>query len=89
MNSIKEFEMTKNQIRDEVTSIVARVLNHTNFELTDCITAGEIDGWDSLSHMVIISEVEKHFKIRFSFADVLNFNTMSDLFNSIIEKVEG
>jgi acyl carrier protein len=79
--------MTKEQMRKETTEIVKRVLKHEDFELTDEMTAGEIKGWDSLSHMVIITEVEKHFNIKLSFHDVLNFNDMSDLFNCILNKI--
>jgi acyl carrier protein len=79
--------MTKEQIRNETTEIAKRVLKHGDFELTDEMTVGDIKGWDSLSHMVIISEVEKHFNIKLSFTDVLNFENMADLFNCVLSKL--
>lgn len=80
--------MNKEQIRLETTEIVRSVIRHSDFELTDEMTAGEIKGWDSLSHMVIITEIEKHFHIKFSFSDILKFNNMADLFNCLSEKMQ-
>lgn len=80
--------MTKEQIRQETAQIVQSVLKHSDFELTDEMTAGQIRGWDSLSHMVIITEIEKHFYVRFTFSDILSFNNMSDMFDCIIRKLD-
>lgn len=79
--------MTKEQVRQAVSAIVRDVLRHDDFNLTDDTTAGDIKGWDSLSHMLIISGIEKHFDVKFGFMEMINFNTMSDLFNSILSKI--
>jgi acyl carrier protein len=78
--------MTRQQIIQNTIDIVSSVLKHCDFELKDDMTAGQIRGWDSLSHMMIISEIEKRFNVKFSFSDVLNFNTMADLFDCIQNK---
>lgn len=79
--------MDKKQLVKEVTEIVTKVLKHSDFELKDETTAEEIKGWDSLSHMMIITEIEKHFNLKFSFMEVLNFNTMADLFSCVLAKI--
>ena len=78
--------MDKEKVIREVSEIVRNVLKHDDFNLTEEMTAGEIRGWDSLSHMLIITEIEKHFNVKFSFVEVLNFSTMADLFNGIQSK---
>ncbi len=79
--------MTKEQVKQNVSAIVQDVLKHSDFDLTDDTTAGDIKGWDSLSHMVIITEIEKHFNVKFSFVEVINFNTMADLYICILSKI--
>ncbi len=79
--------MLKNQIVEEVTVIVKDILAHDDFVLTDEKTAGEIKGWDSLTHMEIIVAIEKHFNIKFSFMEIMNFANMGDMFNCISGKL--
>ncbi len=80
--------MTREQIIQDMTAIVQSVLKHSDFKLTEEMTAGQIKGWDSLSHMVIITEIEKHFKVKFSFSDILNLNNMGDMFNLLESKLD-
>jgi len=80
--------MTKEQMVLETTEIVKRILKHSDFKLTDETTAGEIKGWDSLSHMVIITEIEKHFNVKFTFAEIMNFETMGEIFSIIMNKLQ-
>jgi len=79
--------MERVQIVQAITEIVKRILKHSDFELTDERKAGEIKGWDSLTHMVIITEIEKHFGVKFSFSDILNLTNMGDMFNLLETKL--
>jgi acyl carrier protein len=79
--------MTKEQIVIETTEIVAKVLKHSEFVLEDKVTANQIKGWDSLSHMVIITEIEKHFHVKFDFMEIINIDNMGDLFSILESKL--
>jgi len=78
--------MDREQIRSKMSDIVESVLRHRKFELKDETTAGEIDGWDSLSHMVIISEIEKAMNMKFAFIEIVNMECMGDMIDLIISK---
>jgi acyl carrier protein len=67
------------KINDAFTS----VLEHGNFELTEATTAKDVDGWESITHMLIIAEVEKAFDIKFKLMDLMNMNNIGDLMSSI------
>ncbi len=57
-------------IETRVAGVIAKTLGHSDFEMTPTITAGEIDGWDSLSHLMIITAIEKEFSIRFKLKEL-------------------
>lgn len=50
------------------------------------MTADDVDGWDSLSHVNLIVAIEGHFGIRFSQKELLTFRNVGDLMNSIAAK---
>ena len=66
--------MNKEEIVSKVKEAFVTVLEHESFELTDNTTADDVDGWESITHMMIISEVEKKFEIKFKLMDLMNMN---------------
>lgn len=72
-----------NNILKEITPIFARILEHNNFELTETSTTEDIDGWDSLTHMIIITEIEEHFNIKFKLVDLMSMENIGELIRAI------
>ncbi|MFB9057590.1 acyl carrier protein [Mariniflexile ostreae] len=79
--------MEKDAIILKLESILANTLHHNNFEITDDLTAKDVDGWDSLSHMIIISEIEKDFGITFKLRDLNKLNNVGALIDVIQAKL--
>ncbi|WP_103865526.1 acyl carrier protein [Aquimarina sp. I32.4] len=75
--------MSKDEILSKVKEAFVSVLEHDNFQLTDETTANDVDGWESVTHMMIISEVEKIFNIKFKLMDLMNMNNVGDLVKTI------
>ena len=71
--------MDKNEIKDKIRVILIRILKHENFVMEDKLSATDVEGWDSLSHMMIITEIEKEFEIRFKLKELNKMNNMADL----------
>jgi acyl carrier protein len=76
--------MEKSELIDKIQKTVVSVIGHENFEMKDDLTAAQVDGWDSLSHMMIISELEKSFNIKFKLKELNKLNNMGDLIALII-----
>ncbi len=79
--------MTREEIIDKVNTAFVTVLEHNNFELTDETTAKDVDGWESITHMMIITEVEKLFEIKFKLMDLMNMNNVGDLIKTIQSEI--
>ncbi|WP_062059404.1 acyl carrier protein [Aquimarina longa] len=75
--------MNKEEILLKVEEAFVVVLEHKNFKLTDDTTANDVDGWESITHMMIISEIEKVFNIKFKLMDLMNMNNVGDLIKTI------
>jgi len=79
--------MERIEILNRVQKILVNVLKHNRFEMRDDLTAGDVDGWDSLSHMIIITEIEKDFGIRFKLKELNKLKNIGSLLELIESKL--
>lgn len=75
--------MTKEHILEKVTAAFTKILEHNNFKLEDSTTANDVDGWESITHMLIITEIEQMFGIKFKLMDLMNMDNVGDLIAAI------
>lgn len=50
--------------------------------------AGDIEMWDSLTHIELISAIELKFNIHFTFREIMNFKTVSDMLSCIEQHIQ-
>ena len=79
--------MEKVEILEKVRQILITVLKHEKFEMRDDLTASDVDGWDSLTHMEIITEIETEFNIRFRLKELNKLKNMATLIELIQSKL--
>lgn len=78
--------MQTTELLENLSQIFRKVLKREDITLTESITARDVDGWDSLTNMLLISEVEKAFGVRFTFRDIVKLKDVGDLCRAIITK---
>ena len=76
--------MNREDILNEIKTIIEDILDD-EIELCEDTVASDVDGWDSLTHILIINEIEKHFEIKIPMKDVVKLKNVGDLINSIQE----
>jgi len=59
--------------------VILSALKLDDWEITDTTIVSEVPGWDSLSHVNVISAVEKHFGVRFKNVEILRLANVGDL----------
>jgi acyl carrier protein len=79
--------MERTEIVDKLKKIIVTVVKHENFEMKDELSAPDVDGWDSLTHMIIITEIEKEFKVHFKLKELNKLNNLGSLINLIHSKI--
>lgn len=75
------------QVLAEMTRIFREVLNNPTVELKNETTAADIEEWDSLNHIELVVALEKHFKIKFNFAELQKFKNVGEMCASIVSKL--
>jgi acyl carrier protein len=67
------------QIYSRLAGVFNQVFDDETIEVTPQLTAKDVDGWDSLTHIRLILSVEKEFKIRFTTSEIGNLENVADL----------
>ena len=80
---------TYEQVLTEVTKIFGEVLDDDSIQLTYETTANDVKDWDSLNHIQLVVAIEKHFKIRFNFAELQKFKNVGELCDNIVAKLNS
>ena len=78
--------MTYEEIEKRATLIFRDVLDNDKIVLKRTTTAGDVEGWDSLSHVNIIVAIEKEFKIRFDLAELKPLQNVGALLDLVQKK---
>lgn len=70
----------------QVQTIFRKFFNDPSIEISELTTTEDIEGWDSLTHLELINEIENHFKIQFSLSEIIEFKNVGELINCILNK---
>jgi acyl carrier protein len=72
-------------ISPRLKKAILEQLRLEDFDLRDETTADQVPGWDSLSHVQILTAVENEFGIRFSGLEVLRLKNVGAL-QALVDK---
>jgi len=79
--------MEKTEVTEKLALILRKVLNNDSLVLRDDMTASDVDNWDSLSHMIIINDIETVFSIKFKLKDLNKMRNVGNMIEIIISKL--
>lgn len=80
--------MDKETVKSRLTAVFRDVFDDDGIELSDNTTADDIEAWDSLEHITLISAVEKEFKMRFTMKEVSGMKNVGEMMNIIAERAK-
>lgn len=78
--------MTRTEIYEKLSEVFADVFDE-EVTLTDATTAADVEGWDSLTHITLLSAVEDEFDIKFDMKAVQglkNVGAMVDIIGELL-----
>jgi acyl carrier protein len=78
---------SQTEILKEVEQIFIEVFNDEGLVITPSTKADDVKGWDSLTHMSLIAQIEAHFETEFSFSEVMHFNNVGDMVETLEKKL--
>ena len=75
----------KMDIKCEIISVIARTLNVEESVITMEMAAGDIEQWDSMGNVAILTTIENELNVDFPVEDLFELNTVGSIVNKVIE----
>jgi acyl carrier protein len=73
-------------MQERIQNVFRKVFRRDDLVITDASSASDIPMWDSLTHLELIAAIEEEFNVKFSFREVMEFNSVGDLRNCILSR---
>ena len=71
--------MDEAQIYARMGDVFHDVFDDDSIRITPQLSAKDVDGWDSLTHIRLILTIEKAFKVKFSTSEIGKLENVGDL----------
>ena len=81
--------MDRNNIFEKLKSIICDVLDLEDAALSEDTCAEDIEGWDSLNHVQIVVAVQKEFNVKFTSSEIMKWDKVGNMIDSIEQKVNN
>ena len=78
--------MERKEILAKVQDVFRDVLDNEELELQETMSAGDIEDYDSLSHIQLVVAIEKTFSIKFTSAEIMSWDNIGSMLDSIESK---
>ncbi|EKS9795031.1 MULTISPECIES: acyl carrier protein [Burkholderia] len=77
--------MSQSAVYAKLTDVLRDVFDDDELVATPQLTAADVDGWDSLSHIRLVLSVERAFGIKLAAADISGLKNVGE-FADLISK---
>ena len=81
--------MERNEVLEKVIAVCKDVFDNDSLVLSETSCAAEVEEWDSLTHLSIISDLENEFDISFTLDEINNSKNLGELVSAIIKHKEA
>ncbi len=79
--------MNRDEIFEKLTGIFRDNFDDDNIELSDGTTSDDIEDWDSLEQINLLSRIEKVFGITFDIRETLTLHNVGEMVDLISSKL--
>jgi len=80
--------MTREILFLGVQDIFRDIFDENDLIISNNSSSEEIEDWDSLNHINLVSAIEKEFKIRFTLEELMTFKNVGALVDLMVDKLK-
>ena len=79
--------MTKERMFSKVQEIFRDIFDEDDLVITDSTNSDEIEDWDSLNHINLVSAIEQEFGIKFTLIELISLKNVGEMIDLMTLKV--
>ncbi len=80
--------MTREELFDGVQDIFRDIFDEDDMVIEDKTNSDDVEEWDSLNHINLVSAIEKEFKIKFALGELMTLKDVGAMVDLMIEKLK-
>ena len=80
--------MTREEVFHGVQEIFRDIFDEHDMAIEDQTNSDDVEEWDSLNHINLVSTIEKEFKIKFDLKELSTLNNVGSIIDSALEKLK-
>ncbi|NHI89875.1 MAG: acyl carrier protein [Candidatus Thorarchaeota archaeon] len=77
------------EFEDKLLDIISKVLLLDKDEITDDLRRKDFEPWDSMAHLILVSEIESEFDMFFEDEEVVELWTVGDIKRVLASKLSS
>ena len=78
--------MEREEMLKKITTVFIDVLDEEDIVLSESTSADDVEDWDSLTHIQLVVGVEKAFNVRFTSAEIQDWENVGEMMDCILKK---
>lgn len=80
--------MTRDEVFKGVQDIFRDIFDEDDMVIEEKTNSDDVDEWDSLNHINLVSAIEKEFKINFTLGELMDLKDVGAMIDLMIEKLK-
>lgn len=78
--------MERKEIYEQLNEVFQDVFDDDSITVTDATTAEDIEDWDSLMHITLVSAVEDEFAVKFTMKEIVGMKNVGEMADIIVRE---
>ncbi len=79
--------MDRKEIITKLQEIIREAVDDEDVVINDTTVASDVDGWDSLSQVIIMGEIQNELGIKLTSSEIGNLSNVGELVEVILSKI--
>ncbi len=79
--------MSIEEVIEKIKPIFKDIFDDESLNINENSNSDNVDGWDSLNHILLVVEIEKKLKIKFSSGEIASYKNVGEMCKAISKKL--
>ena len=80
--------MTRKEVFNGVQDIFRDIFDEDDMVIEDKTNSDDVEEWDSLNHINLVSAIEKEFKIKFTLGELMTIKDVGAMVDLMLNKLK-
>lgn len=77
--------MERNEVLSKMNEICRDVFDDEDLVITETTTADDVEGWDSLTHLSLVNELEETYGVTFTLEEMTGSRNIGELLDALMK----